>query len=68
MLLSVAPSVPNIVPVECRVDQNSVTISWKPSPESTNVDGYCLELADGVDSDFKVFIEIVIFFVFICRQ
>lgn len=44
-----APVAPEIVPDECTVTNNAITLSWKPRKQSC-VDGYVVEVDDGTSS------------------
>ena len=47
---------PEIMPAECTVTNNAITLSWKPRKQSC-VDGYVVEVDDGTSSDKDNFLE-----------
>ncbi|XP_071961988.1 E3 ubiquitin-protein ligase TRIM9-like isoform X2 [Antedon mediterranea] len=46
------PDSPIVIPEECSVENNSVTIAWQPHPSSW-VEGYVLEIDDGKSGEFR---------------
>ena len=45
-----APIAPEIVPDECTVTNNAITLSWRPRIKQSCVDGYVVEIDDGTSS------------------